>query len=121
MFIEEGEVAEDDDAAGLEIDLDRVRPDLAEVLERRARPLDAARPDAVARRRATHSAPRARTSSDLCDPGTFVEYGALVIAAQRRRRTLEELIDKTPGRRHGHRRRRVNGDAVRRSRPRAAR
>ena len=42
------------------------------------------------------SAPRARTSTDLCDPGTFVEYGPLVIAAQRRRRTLEDLIARTP-------------------------
>src|SRR5207249_6429872 len=33
---------------------------------------------------------------DLCDPGTFVEYGSLVIAAQRRRRTVEDLIARTP-------------------------
>src|SRR5205823_2939426 len=33
---------------------------------------------------------------DLCDPGTFVEYGPLVIAAQRRRRPVEELIERTP-------------------------
>jgi acetyl-CoA carboxylase carboxyltransferase component len=33
---------------------------------------------------------------DLVDPGSFIEYGALAVAAQRRRRTLEELIDKSP-------------------------
>ncbi len=39
-------------------------------------------------------------------PGSFVEYGPLVIAAQRRRRTVEDLIARTPadglvaGRRH---------------------
>src|SRR5205823_11422230 len=33
---------------------------------------------------------------DLCDPGTFVEYGSLVIAAQRRRREVQELIERTP-------------------------
>jgi pyruvate/2-oxoglutarate dehydrogenase complex dihydrolipoamide acyltransferase (E2) component len=43
---------------------------------------------------ATHSA---RERRDLCDPGTFVEYGALALAAQRARRSLEELIEKTPG------------------------
>ena len=42
------------------------------------------------------SALRARISYDLCDPGTFVEYGPMVIAAQRRRRTIEELVKKTP-------------------------
>ncbi|MDT7655930.1 MAG: hypothetical protein QOF38_645, partial [Pseudonocardiales bacterium] len=32
----------------------------------------------------------------LCDPGTFTEYGALAIAAQRRRRTVPDLIARTP-------------------------
>ena len=34
--------------------------------------------------------------ADLVDPGSFTEYGALVIAAQRRRRTLDDLIARTP-------------------------
>ncbi|POA58942.1 carbamoyl-phosphate synthase large subunit, partial [Pseudomonas sp. GW460-R15] len=38
--------------------------------------------------------------ADLCDmagdPGNFIEYGALAIAAQTRRRTLEDLIANTP-------------------------
>lgn len=33
---------------------------------------------------------------DLLDPGSFIEYGALTIAAQRRRRTVEDLIKNTP-------------------------
>ncbi|MEX1104235.1 MAG: carboxyl transferase domain-containing protein, partial [Dehalococcoidia bacterium] len=33
---------------------------------------------------------------DLCDPGTFLEYGPLVVAAQRARRSVEELIEKSP-------------------------
>ncbi|MFX5324499.1 carboxyl transferase domain-containing protein, partial [Acinetobacter baumannii] len=33
---------------------------------------------------------------DLCDPGSFVEYGALAIAAQRQRRPLDDLIRNTP-------------------------
>jgi acetyl/propionyl-CoA carboxylase alpha subunit/acetyl-CoA carboxylase carboxyltransferase component len=96
LYIEEGEVGQDGGEASLEVDLDRVRPDLEEVLQRRAKITDAARPEAVARRRATQQRTARENVLDLCDPGTFVEYGGLVIAAQRRRRTLEDLIDKTP-------------------------
>ena len=34
--------------------------------------------------------------TDLCDPGSFTEYGSLAIAAQRGRRPVEELIERTP-------------------------
>src|SRR5213083_3463434 len=74
----------------------RVRPDLAEVHRRHALTLDAARPDAVERRRATAQRTARENIDDLCDPGSFVEYGPLVIAAQRRRRPVEELIERTP-------------------------
>ena len=77
-------------------DLDTIRPDLADVVERHGLGLDAARPDAVARRRATHHRTTRENVEDLCDPGTFIEYGPLVIAAQRRRRTIEDLITRTP-------------------------
>jgi acetyl-CoA carboxylase carboxyltransferase component len=76
--------------------LDRVRPDLDEVLRRHAITRDAARPDAVARRRATAQRTARENVDALCDPGSFVEYGPLVIAAQRRRRPVEELIERTP-------------------------
>jgi acetyl-CoA carboxylase carboxyltransferase component len=33
---------------------------------------------------------------DLCDSGSFIEYGALAIAAQRGRRSVDDLISKTP-------------------------
>ena len=33
---------------------------------------------------------------DLCEPGSFVEYGALVVAAQGDRRTEEDLVRNTP-------------------------
>ena len=33
---------------------------------------------------------------DLCDAGSFVEYGSLAIAAQRGRRPVDELIERTP-------------------------
>ncbi|MBV8161870.1 MAG: carbamoyl-phosphate synthase large subunit, partial [Acidimicrobiia bacterium] len=87
------------------------RADLAEVVERHAVTRDERRPEAVARRRATGQRTARENVEDLCDPGSYVEYGALAIAAQRRRRTVEDLIARTPadglvagiGTVHGHR------------------
>jgi acetyl/propionyl-CoA carboxylase alpha subunit/acetyl-CoA carboxylase carboxyltransferase component len=95
-FIEEADVEAAESAEAQDVDLDRVRPDLAEVVDRHALGLDAARPDAVARRRKTGQRTVRENIYDLCDPGTFVEYGPLVIAAQRRRRTIDDLIKNTP-------------------------
>ena len=72
------------------------RDDLLEVRARHDITLDAARPDSVERRRATGQRTARENVADLLDPGSFVEYGPLVIAAQRRRRELQDLIDRTP-------------------------
>jgi acetyl-CoA carboxylase carboxyltransferase component len=77
-------------------DPDVIRPDLAEVLDRHSRTLDAARPEAVERRRKTGQRTVRENIDDLCDEGSFVEYAPLVIAAQRRRRSVEDLIARTP-------------------------
>jgi acetyl-CoA carboxylase carboxyltransferase component len=79
-----------------EPDAGEARPDLAEVLHRHAVGLDEARPDAVARRRGRGQRTARENLADLCDPGTFVEYGPLVVAAQRQRRGLDDLIARTP-------------------------
>src|SRR6266508_4896401 len=73
-----------------------VRPDLRDVVERHALGLDDQRPDAVERRRRTGQRTTRENVEDLVDPGSFVEYGPLVIAAQRRRRELQDLIERTP-------------------------
>ena len=73
-----------------------VRADLAEVVSRHAFGLDEARPDAVARRRKTGQRTTRENVLDLIDEGSLVEYGPLVIAAQRRRRSLDDLIRRTP-------------------------
>jgi len=73
-----------------------IRPELAEVHRRHAAGLDEHRPEAVARRRARGQRTARENVEDLCDPGTFVEYGALAVAAQRGRRSLDELIERTP-------------------------
>ncbi len=78
------------------IDHDEVRADLEEVHQRHEVTLDAARPEAVARRRKTRQRTARENIEDICDAGKFVEYGPLVIAAQRRRRTLDDLIKNTP-------------------------
>ena len=74
----------------------RLRPELAEVLDRQARTLDAARPEAVARRTRGGRRTARMNIGDLCDPGSFTEYGSLVVAAQRARRSLDDLIANTP-------------------------
>ncbi len=79
-----------------DVDLDSVRPDLAEVLDRRALTRDDKRPEAVARRRKTKQRTVRENVDDLVDAGTFVEYGPLVVAAQRRRRGLEDLLRRSP-------------------------
>jgi acetyl-CoA carboxylase carboxyltransferase component len=83
---------EDDEA----FDLDEIRPDLAAVIERHALGLDEHRPDAVERRRATGQRTTRENVDDLVDPGTFIEYGPLAVAAQRRRREVVDLIRRTP-------------------------
>ncbi len=94
LELREGMAAEAGETAP--VDLDHVRADLAEVHRRQALTRDAARADAVARRRKTGQRTARENIEDLCDPGTFVEYGGLAIAAQRQRRAVEDLIERTP-------------------------
>jgi acetyl-CoA carboxylase carboxyltransferase component len=73
-----------------------IRADLAETLERHRIGTDAARPDAVAKRRARNRRTARENVEDLVDEGSFIEYGPVVIAGQRRRRELGDLIANTP-------------------------
>jgi acetyl-CoA carboxylase carboxyltransferase component/biotin carboxyl carrier protein len=72
------------------------RADLRAVRERHEIGLDAARPEAVARRRERGRRTARENLADLLDADTFVEYGPLLFAAQERRRPREELIARTP-------------------------
>ncbi|MGH2808429.1 MAG: acyl-CoA carboxylase subunit beta [Actinomycetota bacterium] len=72
------------------------RPEFEELLERRAAMSDEARTEAVQKRRARGRRTARENVADLCDKGTFVEYGALAVAAQRSRRSIEDLVAKTP-------------------------
>src|SRR5262249_42421678 len=88
VFVEPAVVDADRGMADDTVDLDAIRPDLAESRTRHAQGLDAGRPEAVARRRRTGQRTARENVADLVDEGSFVEYGALAVAAQRTRRTL---------------------------------
>ena len=57
---------------------------------------DEARPTAIAKRHALGLRSARENIADLCDPGSFSEYGAFAVAAQRSRRSLEDLVANTP-------------------------
>jgi acetyl-CoA carboxylase carboxyltransferase component len=84
-------------AVGAELPSGLGRPDLAEVITRHEAGLDAERPHAVAKRHGKGKRTARENVADLVDADTFVEYGPTVVAAQRRRRDIADLITNTPG------------------------
>ena len=96
LVLDEAEVEPPAGGRGEERDLDAIRPDLAEVLERQALTRDDRRPEAVERRRRTGQRTARENVDDLVDPGSFIEYGALVLAARRQRHSMDELVRRTP-------------------------
>jgi acetyl-CoA carboxylase carboxyltransferase component len=73
-----------------------IREDLAELNRRRELTEDAARPEAVEKRHARGGRTARENIEDLIDPGSMVEYGRYAVAAQRGRRELQDLIERTP-------------------------
>jgi acetyl-CoA carboxylase carboxyltransferase component len=76
--------------------LDAPRADLKKLQARLAFTQDTSRPEAVAKRHAMGLRTARENIADLCDQGSFVEYGALAVAAQSRRRTADDLMRNTP-------------------------
>jgi acetyl-CoA carboxylase carboxyltransferase component len=74
----------------------QLRADLAEVIERHRVGWDEARGPAIAKRHQRGHRTARENLADLVDAGSFIEYGPLAIAAQRRRRELADLIANTP-------------------------
>ncbi|WP_134322020.1 acetyl-CoA carboxylase family protein [Cumulibacter soli] len=97
VYLEETESAGESSAREVELDLDEIRPDLQESIDRHMYGLDEGRPEAVAKRHGIGRRTARENLADLVDEGSFVEYGALTIAAQRRRRSLQDLIERTSG------------------------
>jgi acetyl/propionyl-CoA carboxylase alpha subunit len=97
VFIAEADVEAGAASEDETIDLDEIRPDLAELFKRRRTTEDSARPEAIEKRRKTGQRTVRENIDDLCDPDSFVEYASLVVAGRLRRNTMEELIARTPG------------------------
>ncbi|MBT5773379.1 MAG: ATP-grasp domain-containing protein, partial [Dehalococcoidia bacterium] len=94
-FLEAMDVGDAIDDTRPEADLDYIRPELQALFDRRQFLLDENRPEAVERRHSRNRRTVRENITQLIDPGTWIEYGGLVIAGQRRRRSVEELIRKT--------------------------
>jgi acetyl/propionyl-CoA carboxylase alpha subunit len=79
-------------------DPEEIRPDLAEVLRLRFLSTDEGRPAATAKRHAQGKRTIRESIADLCDEGTFTEYGPTVTAARLRSdswETIEERMVRT--------------------------
>lgn len=88
--------ADETGSAHTDLDPDRPRADVDEIRARHLVTLDESRPAAVAKRHKLGRRTARENIADLVDEGSFVEYGALAFAAQRTRRTEEDLIANTP-------------------------
>ncbi len=97
IFIQQAEVAGGALTEAVERDLDHIRDDLRESIERHALTLDENRPDAVARRRKTGHKMARENIARLVDPGSFDEYWPLVVARQHQRHSMDALRKATPG------------------------
>ena len=71
-------------------------PRLKELHARMEKLTDAARPEVVAKRHAAGYRTARENLDDLFDPDTFIEYGALAVAAQRSKRDAATLETQTP-------------------------
>jgi acetyl-CoA carboxylase carboxyltransferase component/biotin carboxyl carrier protein len=96
VFIEEAEVEGGEVATADEVDLDYIRPDLAETYARHAYTLDENRPEAVAKRHARGYRMPRENIAHLLDPGSFKEYWPLIVAEQHSRFDMETLRRNTP-------------------------
>ena len=80
----------------VEIDVTTEREDLARLLARQALLHDDARQEAVQKRHAKGQRSARENIADLVDKHSFIEYGGFGVAAQRGRRSEEDLIANTP-------------------------
>ncbi|WP_227996713.1 acetyl-CoA carboxylase family protein [Nocardia australiensis] len=88
--------ADETSQAQTELDPDRGRADVDEIRMRHLVTVDESRPEAVAKRHKLGRRTARANIADLVDEGSFVEYGALALAAQRSRRSEADLIANTP-------------------------
>ena len=93
VFVEPQDV-EGEYSTGEKIDLDAIRPDIAEVDHYRGLAMDEARVAATAKRHDKGKRTARENIEDLCDAGSFFEYGPLVTATRYRDDTPEQLEER---------------------------
>lgn len=96
VLLDGGADTVEDDAATAPTDLDKIRPELAELFARKRLTRDEARPEAVDARHRKGRRTARENVADLCDPSDFIEYGALAVGSMRARQSADDLIAKTP-------------------------
>jgi acetyl-CoA carboxylase carboxyltransferase component len=94
-FKDKTEAGKSSSPADNKVERELIRADLKEVIERKACGLDENRPEAAAKRKATNQRMMRENIKELCD-GEFIEYGAFAVAGQRGRRSMDDLIKRTP-------------------------
>lgn len=72
------------------------RKDLLDLQQRKAFLIDENRPIAIQKRHDKGQRTARENIADLCDEGSFTELGSLIVAAQSRRKSKQELIEKSP-------------------------
>jgi len=97
VVVEAGDVDAETVIAAETVDLDAIRPDLQEAIDAHAYGLDRNRTVATEKRHSKGHRTARENVADLIDPGSLREYGALTVAAQRRRREVQDLKENTPG------------------------
>lgn len=76
------------------IETSNTRKDLDDLFERKKYLADENRPEAVQKRHAKGGRTARENIADLCD--VFTEFGSLIVAAQRGRKSNKELMEQTP-------------------------
>ena len=97
ILVEPAELSSEDKMTPEHIDLEFIRSDLQENIDRHAYTLDENRPEAVRKRRERGGRMPRENILELVDEGSFKEYWPLVVARQHQRHDMETLRKRTPG------------------------
>ncbi len=73
-----------------------LRKDLSELAQRKTYLKDENRPNAIRKRHQKGLRTARENIEDICDEDTFLESASLIIAAQRGRKSMQELFEQTP-------------------------
>ncbi len=97
VFVEAADGDEDGfDASAVTLDLDHIRDDLQESIDRHAYTLDKNREAAVSKRKSFGYRMPRENIDHLVDPGSFEEYWPLIVAFQHQRYDITTLREKYP-------------------------